>query len=160
MENTKKINDDITVTGQVTPEQLQQAAKSGLKSVLNLRAPDEKGFMKDEQQQAEAAGLNYTNIPLKVETIDDKLIDEILEQIDQLPKPALIHCASGMRAGAMALMNLAIDKGMTPKEAFETAEKLGFDCSSSPKLKQVFEEYVAKHSPPTYGDSDIKCIPK
>ncbi len=159
MENTKKINDDITVTGQVTPEQLQQATNSGFKSVLNLRASDEKGFLKDEQQQAETAGLNYTNIPLKVETINDELIGEILEQIDKLPKPALVHCASGMRAGAMSLMNVAIHKGMTPEEAFETAEKLGFDYSSSPKLKQVFEEYIAKHSPPTYGDSDIKCIP-
>ncbi len=60
-------------------------------------------------------------------------------------KPALIHCASGMRAGAMTLMNIAVHQGMTPEEAFETAEKLGFDCSSSPKLKQIFEEYVAKH---------------
>ncbi|MEA5594107.1 protein tyrosine phosphatase family protein [Rivularia sp. UHCC 0363] len=145
MENTKKINDDVTVTGQVTPEQLQQAAKSGFKSVLNLRAPDEKGFLKDEQQQAQSVGLEYTNIPLEVDTVNDELIDQILEQIDQLPKPALIHCASGMRAGAMTLMNIAVHQGMTPQEAFETAEKLGFDCSSSPKLKQIFEEYVAKH---------------
>ncbi|MBV6622605.1 MAG: protein tyrosine phosphatase family protein [Rivularia sp. (in: Bacteria)] len=156
----KKINNELSVTGQVTPEQLQQAAQSGFKSVLNLRSPDEKDFLKDEQQQAESAGLNYNNIPLKVDEIDDELIDKIQEQIDQLPKPALIHCASGMRAGAMSLINIAIHQGMNSKEAFETAQKLGFDCSSSPKLKQVFEQYVDKNSSSTYGDSGIKCKTK
>ena len=34
MENVKKINDELTVAGQVTPEQLQQAAQEGFKSVL------------------------------------------------------------------------------------------------------------------------------
>ncbi|MBV6623004.1 MAG: protein tyrosine phosphatase family protein [Rivularia sp. (in: Bacteria)] len=160
MENIKKINNDIAVSGQVTTQQLQQAAFAGFKSVLNLRAPDENSLMKDEQKQVENAGLNYTNIPVKVEKIDDELIDQILEKIDQLPKPLLIHCASGMRAGAMALMNIAIHEEMTTQEAFQTAQKLGFDCSSSPKLKEILEQYIDKHSPPTYGDSDIKCIPK
>ena len=53
MKEIVKINDELTVaTSQVSPEQLQQAAGEGFKSVFNLRSPDEEGFLQDEQQQA------------------------------------------------------------------------------------------------------------
>ncbi|MBD2434953.1 MULTISPECIES: beta-lactamase hydrolase domain-containing protein [Fischerella] len=146
MENVKKINNELTVAGQVTPEQLQQAASEGYKSVLNLRSPSEQGFISDEQQQAQALGLNYINIPVKPNEISDELATEVLEQIDRLPKPALIHCASGMRAGLMAFMNVATRQGMTPEQVFEKAAEAGFDCNANPQMKQFLEHYVSTHS--------------
>ena len=63
MENVKKINNNLAVaTEQLSAEQLQQAAKEGYKSILNLRSPQEEGFLADEQEQAETAGLNYPNL--------------------------------------------------------------------------------------------------
>jgi len=50
LEAIRKINDELTIAGQVTPEQLQQVAQEGFKSVLNLRSPDEEGFLSNEQQ--------------------------------------------------------------------------------------------------------------
>jgi protein tyrosine phosphatase (PTP) superfamily phosphohydrolase (DUF442 family) len=35
MTNSKKISDDLSAAGQLTPEQLQQAAAEGFKSVIN-----------------------------------------------------------------------------------------------------------------------------
>ncbi|BDI20780.1 hypothetical protein ANSO36C_65820 (plasmid) [Nostoc cf. commune SO-36] len=146
MENVKKINNELTVAGQVTSEQLQQAVNEGYKSVLNLRSPDEQGFISNEQQQAQALGLHYVNIPVKPNEISDELTTEVLEQIDQLPKPALIHCASTMRAGLMAFMNVATRQGMTPEQVFEKAAAAGFDCSANPQMKQFLEHYVSTHS--------------
>ncbi|PSM45503.1 phosphatase [Chroococcidiopsis sp. CCALA 051] len=145
MENVKQINDELSVAGQVTPEQLQQAAGEGFKSVLNLRSPEEQGFLQDEQQQAEAAGLQYANIPVKPNEMTDELTTQVLEQIDKLPKPALIHCASSMRAGVMAFMNVATRQGMTPEQVFEKAGEVGFDCNANPQMKQFLEHYVATH---------------
>lgn len=146
MENVKKINEQLTVAGQVTPEQLQQAAEEGYKSVLNLRSPDEEGFLSDEQQLAVALGFHYVNIPVKPSEINDELTGIVLQQIDELPKPALIHCASGMRAGAMAFMNVATRQGMTPEQVFERAHQVGFNCDANPQMKLFFEQYVAAHS--------------
>ncbi len=39
MKTISKINDELAIARQVTPEQLQQIAQSGFKSVLNLRSP-------------------------------------------------------------------------------------------------------------------------
>ena len=50
MEDVKKLNDDLTIViGQVTSEQIEQAAQEGFKSILNLRSPNEEGFLTEEQ---------------------------------------------------------------------------------------------------------------
>ncbi len=141
-----KVNDQITVAGQIAPEQFEAAAQQGFKSVLNLRAPEEEGYMPDEQQRAEAAGLRYANIPVKKEEISDELTSNVLKEIDELPKPILVHCASGMRAGAMAFMHMATREGMSAEEAMSRAQESGFDCNSEPQLKQFFQHYVDAHS--------------
>ncbi|MEH1826493.1 MAG: sulfur transferase domain-containing protein [Nostoc sp.] len=94
MSNTKKVSDDLSAAGQLTSEDLKQAAQEGFKSVLNLRSPDEAGFFNDEQQQAEAAGLQYANIPLKPSEANQELTELAIQEIENLPKPILIHCAA------------------------------------------------------------------
>ncbi|MEQ8465372.1 beta-lactamase hydrolase domain-containing protein [Coleofasciculus sp. E1-EBD-02] len=147
MENAKKINDTLTVaTNQVTPEQLQQAAQEGVKSVLNLRSPSEEGFASDEQQQAEAAGLQYVNIPVKPDALTEELASQVLQQIEELPKPAVIHCKSGLRSGMMALMYVATREGMTAEQAMDKGKSMGFDCEKSPQMKDFFKNYISQHS--------------
>ena len=146
MENAKKVNDQITVAGQVTLEQLQQAAAEGFESVLNLRSPDEEGFWQDEQQATELLGLDYVNIPVQVATLNEELTTTVLKQIDTLPKPALIHCGGAMRAGAIALMNVATRQGMTAQQAFELAGQIGVDCTAYPQMKEFFQHYADQYS--------------
>jgi uncharacterized protein (TIGR01244 family) len=146
MENTKQIDDELSVAmGQPTVEQLQQAATEGFKSVLNLRSPQEEGFVSDEQQQAEAVGLKYVNLPVKPDGMNDELTNRVLQEIERLPKPALIHCKSGMRSGLMTLMSVATDRGMTASEALAMGKQNGFDYDSNPQMKQFFEHYVSTH---------------
>lgn len=147
MENVKKINQEIAVaTCQLNPEQLQQAAEEGYKSVLNLRSPQEEGFVPDERKQAEAVGLQYSNIPFSPQEITSELADNILQQIKQLPKPILTHCKSGLRSGAMSLMYVATEEGMSAEQAMEKGKQLGFDCDQSPQMKAFFQEYIANHN--------------
>ena len=125
METIRKINDDLAIAGQITLEELQQIVASDFKSVLNLRSPDEEGFLSSEQQQAEALGLDYVNIPLKVEELNDKIAKLVFQELNKLPKPTLVHCSSAMRAAAMVLMHIATRQGVTLQQAFKQAEQLG-----------------------------------
>lgn len=135
MTNTKKISDDLSAAGQLTPEQLQQAASEGFKSVINLRSPDEQGFLCDEQQQAEAAGLKYANVPLKPTEPNHELTKAALAEIADLPKPILIHCAAGARASGIALIANAIQEGLTDEQITQKAADLGISLEQ-PHLKQ------------------------
>lgn len=143
MENLIKINDQLSVQGQLTKEQVEQLPKAGFKSILNLRFPNEDGFLADEQQRAEAAGLQYQNIPVNPAQIDDELSEGVLNQLDSLEKPILIHCKSGMRAGLMGLLYIASRQGMTAAEALETGKQLGFNFEANPQFKQFIESYLS-----------------
>lgn len=135
MTAAKKVSDELSVTGQVTSEQLQQAAQEGCKSVLNLRSPDELGFLSDERQQAEALGLQYANIPLWHSKANQELTKVAIHELNNLPKPVLIHCAAGARAGAIALIATAIQAGLTYEEITAKAGELGINLEQ-PQLKQ------------------------
>ena len=56
MTDFKKINDDFSIAGQISAEELRKLAIEGFKSVLNLRDPDENGFFHDEKQEAQIVG--------------------------------------------------------------------------------------------------------
>ncbi|WP_414519074.1 beta-lactamase hydrolase domain-containing protein [Nostoc sp. PCC 9305] len=144
MSNTKKVSDDLSAAGQPTSEELKQAAQEGFKSVLNLRSPDEAGFLSDEQQQAQAAGLQYANIPLKPSEANQEQTELAIQEIENLPKPILIHCAAGARAGGIALIANAISEGLTYEEISQKAQELGLNLEQ-PHLKQfLLEKYIAK----------------
>lgn len=125
MKTIRKINDELAIAGQITPEQLQQIAQEGFKSVLNLRSPTEDGFLIGEQSQCESLGLYYVNIPIKLEAINDEIATRVFRAINELPKPILIHCSSAKRSAALVLMYIAMRQGATFKQAFSQAEQLG-----------------------------------
>jgi uncharacterized protein (TIGR01244 family) len=147
--NAIRINENLTTTGQVTKQQLQQASQEGFKSVLNLRSPDELGYLKDEQQIVEALGLHYINVPVKLEALNEELITKVLATLEQVPKPVLIHCAAAMRSTGVALLSVALQEGLTTEQTLEKARNLGFGffehAGVNPRLKQLFVHYLAKY---------------
>jgi uncharacterized protein (TIGR01244 family) len=144
MSDTKKVSDNLSVAGQITPKELQQLATEGFKSVLNLRASDEEGFLNDEQQQVKDLGLEYANIPLQAKQSDQEQTQKAIEQIDNLPKPVLIHCAGGARAGGIALIATAIQEGLSYEEVTQRAIELGISLEQ-PHFKQfLLDKKTAK----------------
>ncbi|WP_199333684.1 sulfur transferase domain-containing protein [Oculatella sp. FACHB-28] len=99
--------------------------------------------MSDEQQQAEAAGLAYSNVPLSNSNLSNGQVSEALEALEGLPKPVLIHCGAGARAGAIALIAKATQENLSPEDLTEQAEQLGLE-PDQPHLKQ----FIETHHPP------------
>lgn len=144
--DTIKFDEQLTVaTIQLDPEQLQHLTQAGFKSVLNLRSPNETGFLKNEEQLVTKAGLQYVNLPVNPAQLTDQLTEQILEQIELLAKPVLIHCSAGIRSGAMALIYVAIHQGITAKQALEKSQQLGLNLAAKPKIQQFVQDYVANH---------------
>jgi uncharacterized protein (TIGR01244 family) len=125
MQTIRKINDDLAIAGQIELEQLTQLVEDGFKSILNLRNPQEKGFLPEEQATAEALQLNYVNLPFEIEFVSDQTSTQVLQSISRLPKPILVHCDNAVRAAAIALMHIATRQGATLEEAFHQAKQLG-----------------------------------
>lgn len=124
MNIVRKINSDLAIAGQITPEQLQQVAGEGYKSVLNLRFSDETGLWTQEQAETEFLGLSYVNLPTKVENLNHQAAMRIFQSISELPKPMLIHCDNALRSSAIVLLYIATNQGITFEKAWQQTIKL------------------------------------
>lgn len=125
METIRKINDELAIAGQIVLEQLLELADGGFRSVVNLRSPQESGFLWEEEKKAALLALDYMNCPVTVDDINEEMLLNTFKQISELPKPVLVHCDTGIRSALIVLMYLAIQHGATPRQAFHQAQNLG-----------------------------------
>lgn len=125
METIRKINDELAIAGQVTPEQLKLVSQAGFRSILNLRSAQENGFLSNEQQAAELLELAYSHLPTPAEVISLEMAVRVLDQLRKLPKPTLVHCDSGIRSAAMVMIYIATNQGSPVSQACQQAEQLG-----------------------------------
>ena len=123
---------------------LRALAEEGYKAVVNLRCQDEadQPLAPDREGEVVASlGLEYCHLPVAGGTISDELVDEFRASVEALPKPVLVHCASGKRAGAFTIMHLASQQGMSGDATLQKAADMGFVCDE-PALENFVRNYV------------------
>ena len=148
MEKVMKINDQVTVGAQPTEDQLQQLGKQGFKSVVNFRTEGEEDqplSPKTEGEKVKAAGMTYLHVPVSMKSMGPEQVDQFREKYAALAKPVFAHCKSGKRAGAMVMMHMAVEQGMSGEQTLQQAEKMGFECDQ-PELKEFVKSYVDGHA--------------
>lgn len=87
--------------GQPSPEQLAAAAKAGIRTVINLCPPGEVAW--DEERVVIGLGMAYRNIPVRgpvdITTANAQALHDVLA--DPAIYPAILHCGTANRAGAL-----------------------------------------------------------
>lgn len=133
---------DVATAGQPRAEHFAALADAGYRTVIDLRHPDEaRGF--DEAAAARAAGLRYENIPVTAATLGAPEFDRfraLLREPDV--RPALVHCASANRVGALLIPYLVLDERRTLDEALAIADEAGL---RSHELAEIALRYTRAH---------------
>jgi uncharacterized protein (TIGR01244 family) len=142
MTNIKPVSQNFSSAGQISAQDLEQAAQAGFKSVLNLRSPDEEGFVNDEPEQAKASGLDYANVPISPKETNPQVIEQVIQEVENLPKPILVHCAGGGRATAIALIATATNEGWNHEQIKAKAQELNLN-PEHPYLQQFLQDKAA-----------------
>lgn len=121
--NLKQVDDRIYISGQPSQEQLEVAAKSGVKHIINLRPVAELAW--DEKAFVEAQGMNYIHIPVDgASGVSEQNVNLFIQALNNVKdETALIHCGSGNRVGAL----VAIDAAINNKNDLESAIAKGKD---------------------------------
>lgn len=148
MQNTMKINRNVTVGPQPSSDQIKKLREDGFQTVINFRSSgEEKQPLSPDQEQTvvRSAGMDYRHFPVSMESMDSKLVDRFRAEYGQLPKPIFAHCKSGKRSGAMVMMQVACENGMTGEQTLEQAESMGFECDKE-ALRKFVKDYVDQHS--------------
>lgn len=147
MERKIKISDEVTVGAQPAEEEIEQLREAGFRSVVNLRTDNEDDqpmSPAEEGERVRAEGMNYLHIPVSMDRMSEEKVDRFRDQFMALPSPVFVHCKSGMRSGAFAIMHMASERGQSGDQAIERAMDLGFECDK-PEIKDFVRNYVDRH---------------
>lgn len=125
--------------GQPTEEQLEAMAADGLSFVLDLRAEGEnRGF--DEPAALQSLDVPYLNLPVDGERMEQpETFERFIEAMQKLDGPALVHCASGNRVGALYYAYLVAGKGEDREAARARAKENGLRSAA---LEKAVDRYL------------------
>lgn len=114
------------VSGTINETHLQALKAAGIRHVVSLR-PAEENPNFDEPSAVAAQGLQFYAIPIKgpqsLTRENAQALDDLLEQIGDAP--ALLHCSSGNRVGALITLREAWILGKSTEEAIATGKRWG-----------------------------------
>jgi uncharacterized protein (TIGR01244 family) len=139
----------VLLAGQPTPEGLQNAKHAGVTLVINMRPESELAF--NERQMVESLGMEYVNIPVTLQTLDDASVEAFLGQMAELrlrpgsAERVLVHCSSGNRVAALWAMYEIAEGGLPPEEAVARARRAGL---KSAELVQFIGDWSRRREAP------------
>jgi len=133
----------IGAAGQPAASDWTDLAAAGVRTVVDLRAPNEpRGH--DEPGAVRAAGMAYVAIPVTQMTLHDEQFDAVRTLLrDPSRRPIVVHCASSNRVGALLLPYFALDEQQPLDKAIELAIDAGL---RSQELATLAVDYVRRHS--------------
>src|SRR6185436_14983609 len=141
--NFIRMNEEFCTGAQPRLEHLAMLKAEGVKAIINLRPPTEHRAA-EEEAEAKKLGLRYFNIPFVFGDPKEEQANEFLRITDDPEnRPAFIHCAAGIRAGAFWMIRRVLRDGWTVERAEQEAEKIGL--RESPHLNEFARKYIEKH---------------
>ena len=130
------------LAGQPSKADFEEVKKAGIKTVINLRMPEELSF--DERQVVSDLGMSYHNLGIgSPDMMTDPLFNEIREILSNAEnQPVLLHCGSANRVGAIWLAFQALDGGLSIEAALAEAKTVGL---RNPAMEAKAKDYVERN---------------
>jgi uncharacterized protein (TIGR01244 family) len=114
------------VSGALDATHLEAVKAAGIQHVVTLRPAEENPDF-DEPSAVAALGLEFHAIPIKgpqsLTRENAQALHKILDEIGD--EPALLHCSSGNRVGALIALREAWINGKSPDEAIAIGKRWG-----------------------------------
>ncbi len=137
-----KLTDTVSVSAQITPEDVAEIAAQGYRVLINNRPDGEESTQPSGAAiaaAAQAAGLEYHHMPVTATSFPGADFDAMSDLLDDSARPVLAFCRSGTRCA-----NLWV-AGVEPagrEEAMRVASQRGYDLGMASR-------FIAQPSPRT-----------
>ncbi|MEL6837791.1 MAG: TIGR01244 family sulfur transferase [Pseudomonadota bacterium] len=126
----KKLNDELSVTPQITIADLTAVKEQGFRSIICNR-PDGEGADQPTHQEIDAAaaklGLDMAYQPIVAGKVSDQDAEDFARLMTELPGPVLAYCRTGTRSAT--LWSLAQGDKMETSEILSTTRAAGYDMA-------------------------------
>lgn len=126
----KRINQHVTVSPQISPEDVPAIKAAGFVAIINNRPDGEAPGQPSSdaiQRAAQAAGLVYHFIPLGREGVSPDMVERTKNALEGSAGPVFCYCRSGTRSTTLWALSEAGKKPAS--EIIAEAAGAGYDMS-------------------------------
>jgi tyrosine-protein phosphatase SIW14 len=157
--NFHQVNEKIYRGGQPAAEGWSNLAKLGVKTVIDLRRPDEHSTG-EEAQAVQAAGMKYVNVPMKgVVAPTEAQVSQALGLLLSSPDPVFVHCKRGSdRTGTIIACYRMSHDSWDHKRALNEAKSLGMSWTQF-GLKGYIKSFQSKARMMTMAPATATPVP-
>jgi protein tyrosine/serine phosphatase len=120
--NRHRISRDVWRSAQPAPHHISWAAKKGIRTIVNLRGPEQSfGTRWLEQRACDRHGIVLADLRLRSRAAPTRAeFQSIKDTLENVEFPILVHCKSGAdRAGLMSVMVRHFHDGVPIREAID-----------------------------------------
>lgn len=121
-----KLDDSLYVAGQISLNDIDALAESGIKTIINNRPDNEEPgqlTQQDASQHAAQHGVNYVYLPMaNGQPMSPTLIEDFKSVLDNTSEPVLAHCRSGMRSSFIWALGQIANGDMTVDQVIQAAQ--------------------------------------
>jgi len=142
MAEATKINDQLSVAGQIALSDLTEFAKAGYATIINNRPDNEEPGQLDHataEAEAKKQGLDYLYQPIVSSAISYKDVTEFQNHLLREDKPILAHCRSGTRCYLMYALTRVLNDGDSPLALVAEAAAKGYDIRALPMIAEKLQ---------------------
>jgi len=139
--------DDVMYrANQPSPKRIEQLAKDGIKTILNLRGASDKGYYALEKQACEKHGIKLLDFRMySRDTPKKKSLHGLKKLFEEIEYPCLMHCKSGAdRTGITGVLYKHFHLGEPIEEAVEQLKLkyLHMKAGKTGMLDFFFDDYL------------------
>lgn len=119
--NFRQVDENLLTAGQPDEAQLADAARRGVKVVINLALHNDPRYsLADEAGCVRGLGLDYVHIPVQFNAPTEENLRAFIDAMDaHTGKRILVHCAANYRVTAFVGLYRVRREGWAAKKAFE-----------------------------------------
>jgi sulfide:quinone oxidoreductase len=142
MTEATKINDRLSVAGQITLEDMEQFAKQGFSTIINNRPDNEEPNQLGHgaaEAEAKKQGLAYVYQPIVSSAISRKDVHDFEAHLLREGTPILAHCRSGTRCYLMWAASRVLFNDESALKLVAQAAIKGYDLRVLPSLVEKLE---------------------
>lgn len=144
--NFKQIDERISTSGVISPDQLSSLAAEGFQAVLNLMPDSSEYAVEGEQGMVENQGLAYYYLPVDFAAPTQQDYRQFAATLAQLgEQKVMIHCAANYRVSAFYAIYARHRLGWSESQARAHIASL-WDPAEHSQWQQLIDEALAPDS--------------
>jgi uncharacterized protein (TIGR01244 family) len=132
MQKPIELDDRVSVSDWLAPEDFADLAERGVTLVVNNRPDGEADDQMTAAQAAEIAdrhGIDYRHVPVTMDTLSAADVDAFKAALDAADGKVHAHCRSGARSATLWAISEVCHRGRDRGAVREHAAARGVDCT-------------------------------